>query len=100
MREDRERRTGAGREIPTDPVERLLGLIRDELGRPTQRRLAEIEPGRWWLTDPDDLAGAATPLADRVEWAVFSLLSTAGPMTETAFFERIASLYSGHDLPR
>ncbi|HEY8817720.1 MAG TPA: hypothetical protein VIM25_02730, partial [Candidatus Limnocylindrales bacterium] len=95
----RPRRIGAGREVPADPVERLLGLIRDELGRPTQRRLAEIEPGRWWLTEPDDLAGAATPLADRVEWAVFSLLSTAGPMTETAFFERIASLYSGHDLP-
>ena len=95
----RPRRTGAGREVPADPVDRLLGLIRDELGRPTQRRLAEIEPGRWWLTDPDDLAAAATPLADRVEWAVFSLLSTAGPITETAFYERIAALYSGHDLP-
>ena len=30
---------------------------------------------------------------------MFSLLSTAGPLSETAFFERIASLFSGHDLP-
>ena len=89
----------AGPGASADPVERLLGLIHDELDRPTQRRLAEIEPGRWWLADADDLAGAAVPLADRVEWAVFSLLSTAGPMAETAFFERIASLFSGHDLP-
>jgi hypothetical protein len=85
--------------VSSDPVDRLLALIREELGGPTQRRLAEIEPGRWWLTDPDDLDGAAVPLADRVEWAVFSLLSTAGPLTERAFFERIAAMFSGHDLP-
>ena len=29
---------------------------------------------------PADRAAAAAPLADRVEWAVFSLLSTAGPL--------------------
>ena len=80
-------------------MERLLALIREELGRPTQRRLTEIEPDRWWLADPDDLESAATPLADRVEWGVFSLLSTAGPMAETAFFERIASMFGGPDLP-
>jgi hypothetical protein len=82
-----------------DPVERLLALIRDEFARPTQGRLVEIEPGRWWLADAADLEGAALPLADRVEWAVFSLLSTAGPMSETAFFERMAALFTGHDLP-
>jgi hypothetical protein len=87
------------RSAPIDPVDRLVTIIRDELGRPTQRRLAEIEPGRWWLADPDDIAAAETPLADRVEWAVFSLLSTAGPMTEAAFFDRIASMFTGHDLP-
>jgi hypothetical protein len=59
----------------------------------------EIEPGRWWLAEPADVAAAALPLADRVEWAVFSLLSTAGRLSETAFFERIASLFPGHDLP-
>ena len=34
-----------------------------------------------------------------MEWAVYSLLSTAGPIAETAFFERVAALFSGHDLP-
>jgi hypothetical protein len=82
-----------------DPVEGLLTLIRDELRRPTQQRLVEIEPGRWWLADPNDREAAAVPLADRVEWAVFSLLSTAGPMSEADFYGRIASLFTGHDLP-
>ena len=82
-----------------DQVEAVLTLIRDELSRPDQRRLREIEPGRWWLADPADVAGAALPLADRVEWAVFSLLSTAGHLSESAFFGRIAALFSGHDLP-
>lgn len=92
-------RRSADRDAPTDPVDRLVGLIRDELGRPTQRRLVEIEPGRWWLASPDDLAEAAVPLADRVEWAVFSLLSTAGPLSESAFYDRIGSLFGGHDMP-
>jgi hypothetical protein len=84
---------------PPDPVERLIELIREELHRPTQRRLTEIEPGRWWLADQADQEAAAAPLADRVEWSVFSLLSTAGPLSESAFFERIAGLFTGHDLP-
>lgn len=82
-----------------DPVERVLALVRDELTRPTQARLEEIEPGRWWLGDRRDRESAAVPLADRVEWAVYSLLSTAGPLPERAFFERVAALFSGHDLP-
>jgi hypothetical protein len=82
-----------------DPVDRLLAVIRDELTRPNQRRLTEIEPGRWWLADRDDRDAAAAPLADRVEWAVFSLLSTAGPLSEAAFYERMATMFSGHDLP-
>ena len=86
-------------DAPVDQVERLLALVGDELGRSDQRRLAEVEPGRWWLADPRDRAAAAAPLADRVEWAVFSLLSTAGPLSEGAFLERIAALFSGHDLP-
>jgi hypothetical protein len=84
---------------PSDPVERVLALIRDELARSTQHRLVEVEPGRWWLGDRNDRESAAIPLADRVEWAVYSLLSTAGPIAETAFFERVAALFSGHDLP-
>ena len=46
-----------------------------------------------------DREAAAIPLADRVEWAVYSLLSTAGPIAEAAFFERVAAFFSGHDLP-
>ncbi len=82
-----------------DPVERLLALIHDELSRPTQRRLVEVEPDRWWLGERDDRASAAPPLADRVEWAVYSLLSTGGPLSETAFLDRIAGLFGPHDLP-
>ncbi|MEW5991798.1 MAG: hypothetical protein AB1736_10715 [Chloroflexota bacterium] len=82
-----------------DPVERVLALVRDELSGPTQHRLTEIEPGRWWLAERQDREAAAVPLADRVEWAVYSLLSTAGPLAEGAFFERVAALFSGHDLP-
>jgi hypothetical protein len=64
-----------------------------------RRRLAEVAPGRWWLADARDRETAAAPLADRVEWAVFSLLSTAGPLSEAAFLQRIAGLFTGHDLP-
>ena len=84
---------------PRDPVERVIALVADELGRPDQRRVEEIEPGRWWLGERADREIAAIPLADRVEWAVYSLLSTAGPIAEAAFFERVAALFSGHDLP-
>ena len=94
----RPRRPSAERDASPDPVERLLALVRDELGGPTQRRLVEIEPGRWWLADPDDVARAAVPLADRVEWAVYSLLSTAGPISETAFHERVGSMFGGRDM--
>jgi hypothetical protein len=83
----------------TDQVDRLVALVRDELTRDSQRRLVEVEAGRWWLGTHDDRETAASPLSDRVEWAVYSLLSTAGPMTEDAFLERIAGLFAGHDLP-
>ena len=84
---------------PSDPVERVLALSREEFARPTQHRLVEVEAGRWWLGERRDREAAAIPLADRVEWAVYSLLSTAGPIAESAFFERVAALFSGHDLP-
>jgi hypothetical protein len=84
---------------PPDPVERLLALIRDEMSRTSQTRLVELEPGRWWLADKADREAAAPALADRVEWAVFSLLSTAGPLSEAAFYDRISGLFVGHDLP-
>ena len=95
----RTRRSARAADTSPDQVERLLALISEELTRPTQRRLTEIEPGRWWLASKADQEAAAVPLADRVEWAVYSLLSTAGPLSETAFFERMATLFAGHDLP-
>lgn len=76
-----------------DRVGRLLGTIRTELARPGHPRLEQIEPGSWWLVDRDDRAAAEPPLADRVEWAVFGLLSTAGALSETAFAERIGALF-------
>jgi hypothetical protein len=61
--------------------------------------VTEIEPGHWWLATPQDISHAALPLADRVEWAVFSLLTTSGRLTESALFERIATMFRGHDTP-
>jgi hypothetical protein len=94
----RVRRTTRPADAPVDQVERLLAIIDSALAA-GGRRLHEIEPGRWWLADPADRAAAAAPLADRVEWAVFSLLSTAGPLSEAAFLQRIAALFAGPDLP-
>lgn len=90
---------GPDRPGAADVVERALALIRDELGRPTQRRVREVEPGRWWLESRRDLEGVAVPLSDRVEWAAYSLLSTAGNLDEAAFHERIGALFAGRDLP-
>ncbi len=87
--------------VPAEPdlIERLIAMIRDEFTRSTQQRLVEIAPGRWWLGSRPDREGAASPLADRVEWAVYSLLSTAGPIGEEAFLGRIAALFGGRDQP-
>jgi hypothetical protein len=77
----------------------LLELIDGELRRPDNPRLVELEPGRWWLRDEREIAAAALPLSDRVEWAVFSLLSTSGGLSEGAFFDRIGTMFRGHDTP-
>ncbi|HEY8198976.1 MAG TPA: hypothetical protein VIF44_04340 [Candidatus Limnocylindrales bacterium] len=92
-----DRASGEGHR-PSDHVSMLLELIEGELRRPDQGRLEEID-GRWWLKDERDIAAAALPLSDRVEWAVFSLLSTAGGLTEAAFFDRVATMFRGHDTP-
>ncbi len=84
---------------PADHVDRLLTLVRDALAGADGRRLVRLEGDRWWLGDRTDRDNAAVPLADRVEWAVFSLLSTAGPLSEAAFLDRIAGLFTGPDLP-
>jgi hypothetical protein len=82
-----------------DHVALVLELVFGELRRPDHRRLTEIEPGRWWLRDQRDIQAARPPLADRLEWAVFSLLSTSGGMTGAAFLDRVASMFRGHDTP-
>src|SRR5437773_3795977 len=69
-------------------ADRLLGEILIGLDRAGQLR--RLVAGR---------EAAAVPLADRVEWSVFSLLSTAGPLSETSFLQRIAGIFSAHDLP-
>ena len=81
-----------------DHVDRLLALVNDALAAAEGRRLVRLDD-RWWLRDRADRDAAAVPLADRVEWAVYSLLSTAGPMSEAAFLDRIAGLFAGPDLP-
>ena len=79
-------RDGPGALAPT--VAELQSIVRaglDQAADPgdpataSHRRLEQVEPGSWWLADREDRAHAALPLADRVEWAVFSLLSTGGP---------------------
>jgi hypothetical protein len=95
----RTRRSLHPADSPADPVEALLALVDDGLGHAGRNRLEEVGPGRWWLADRRDREAAAAPLADRVEWAVFSLLSTAGPVSESAFLQRIAGIFSGPDLP-
>jgi Fe-S cluster biogenesis protein NfuA len=81
------------------PVELLLGMIHEELDRPNNRRIVQIEPGRYWLASHEDLSNAEQPLADRVEWSVFSLLSSASGMTRRAAFDRTAAMFKGGDAP-
>jgi hypothetical protein len=82
-----------------DQVGLLLDLVQGELRRSGRRRVIEIEPGQWWLGTPHDLNQAALPLSDRVEWAVFSLLTTSGRLSEAALYDRIASMFRGPDAP-
>ncbi len=82
-----------------DHVDRLLALVRSALAAAEGRRLVKVTDERWWLGDRADLDLAAVPLADRVEWAVYSLLSTAGSLSEAAFLDRVAGLFTGPDLP-
>ena len=90
-----------------EPSDRLDGsghavlsqLLREELWRdehPVIARIGDDAEPSWWLRDPS-LADA--PLADRVEWATFNILTTAGRLTESAFLERIYALFPGVDAP-
>jgi hypothetical protein len=84
-----------------DRVERggpalLAVLLREELWRedhPTLVRVGDPQHPSWWLREPE-LAADGT-LADRVEWATFSLLTTAGRLDEASFLDRIYALFPG-----
>ncbi len=84
----------------TDHVRLLMEIVMGELRRPDHPHLQEIEPGRWWLRSDRDLAQTRPPLSDRLEWAVFGLLSASRGIGESDFFERVAHLFTGHDAPR
>jgi len=83
----------------TDHVRLFMEIVMAELRRPDHPRLVELEEGRWWLRDAKDLQQARPPLADRIEWAIFGLLSTAQNIDEAAFFDRVARMFRGHDAP-
>jgi len=81
------------------PVALLSMLLREELGRedhPSLVRVGDPERPMWWLREPE-LAEA--PLADRVEWSTYSILSTAGRLDERSFLERIYALFPGLEAP-
>lgn len=77
----------------------LATLLREELARddhPTLVRLGDADRPLWWLRQPEL---TETPLADRVEWATFSVLTTAGRLDEQGFLERIYALFPGLEAP-
>ena len=79
----------------SDPVRLTLDLIHKEMRRPDHPRLVELDEDLWWLRDLRDLAAAKQPLSERLEWGIFSLLSTSGGITPEAFEERVRHLYRG-----
>jgi hypothetical protein len=77
----------------------IASLIREELWRddhPSLVRIGEEAEPQWWLRRPEL---AERPLADRVEWATWSILSTAGRIDEAGFFDRIYGLFPGLEAP-
>ena len=88
-----------GRASATDHVRLLMEIVMGELRRPDHPRLIEIDRGRWWLRGDKDLAQARPPLSDRLEWAVYGLLSTSRGIDEETYFERVTGMFRGHDSP-
>ncbi|HET9878472.1 MAG TPA: hypothetical protein VFQ81_04085 [Candidatus Limnocylindria bacterium] len=95
------------RDDETDGPDRLDGsghailaqLLREELWRDDHPALVRIDAEArptWWLREP---SLAETPLADRVEWATFSVLTTAGRLDEQGFMDRIYGLFPGLSAP-
>jgi hypothetical protein len=77
----------------------LAELIREELWRddhPSLVRIGDEARPQWWLREPQL---AEQPLADRVEWATWSILATAGRIDEAGFFDRVYRLFPGLAAP-
>jgi hypothetical protein len=77
----------------------LASLVGEELARddhPALVRVGDDAQPLWWLREPQL---AESPIADRVEWATFSILSTAGRLDEVAFMDRIFSILPGVSAP-
>ena len=77
----------------------LATLLREELARddhPSLIRIGDADRPLWWLREPEL---SEISLADRVEWATFSILTTAGRLDENGFLERIYALFPGLDAP-
>ena len=77
----------------------VASLIREELWRddhPSLVRVGDDAQPQWWLRRPEL---AERPLADRVEWATWSILSTAGRIDEAGFLDRVYRLFPGLQAP-
>ena len=77
----------------------IATLVHEELWRddhPTLVRIGADDRPQWWLRNPEL---AEQPLADRVEWATWSILSTAGRIDEAGFFDRVYRLFPGLQAP-
>ena len=88
-----------GARSATDHVRLFMEIVMCELRKADHPRLVELEPGRWWLRDEEDIAQARPALSDRLEWAIFGLLSTSRGISEESFFERVSRMYRGFDTP-
>ena len=91
--------TASGDRIDGGGPKLLAGLIREELWRddhPSLVRIGDEARPQWWLREPEL---AEQPLADRVEWSTWSVLSTAGRIDEAGFFDRIYRLFPGLQAP-
>ncbi|MGI8999911.1 MAG: hypothetical protein ACR2GO_09420 [Candidatus Limnocylindria bacterium] len=90
---------GAPDRVESGGPQMIGTLIREELWRddhPTLLRIGDPAEPQWWLRQPEI---AERPLADRVEWATWSVLATAGKIDEAGFFDRIYRLFPGLQAP-
>ncbi len=96
-------RSGEEDDAPHDRIDGgpqlVATLVREELWRddhPALVRIGDDNAPQWWLRQPEL---AESPLADRVEWATWSILSTAGKIDEAGFFDRVYRLFPGLQAP-